>query len=215
MEYSVLYFDLDDTLYPKSSGLWDAIGRRMNDYLLERMNFPADQITQIRQTYFETYGTTLRGLQIHHAVDTNDYLAYVHDLPIEEFISLDPVLRSLLGSLDQPKWIFTNADSNHANRVLETLGVQDCFEGIIDVRALNFLCKPEIDAYKRAISLVNGFNAEQCVLLDDSVRNLEPANNLGFTTVLIGKDNCPAGVNYAAKSLHDLRQVFPDLWSAG
>ena len=101
MQYSVLYFDLDDTLYPNSNGLWDAIGRRMNDYLLERLKFPADQISQIRQSYYETYGTTLRGLQIHHAVDANDYLAYVHDLPIEEFISLDPELRLLLKSLIQ------------------------------------------------------------------------------------------------------------------
>lgn len=215
MQYSVLYFDLDGTLYPNSNGLWEAIGRRMNNYLLERLKFPEDQISRIRHTYYETYGTTLRGLQINHEVNADDYLAYVHDLPLEEFISLDPGLRSLLTSLDQPKWIFTNADANHASRVLETLGVQDCFEGIIDVHALGFLCKPEKDAYERAISLVNGFNAEQCVLFEDSLRNLEPAKDLGFTTVLIGADRCPAGVNYAAKSLHDLPQIFPALWSGG
>ena len=213
MQYSVLYFDLDDTLYPNSNGLWDAIGRRMNDYLRERMGFPPNQISEIRQTYYETYGTTLRGLQINHAVDADDYLAYVHDLPIEEFISPDPGLRSLLVSLNQPKWIFTNADSNHAGRVLETLGVQECFEGIIDVRALGFLCKPELDAYQRAISLVNGFAPEQGVLFDDSPRNLEPAQRLGFTTVLVGTDQCPPGADYAANSLHELRQVFPNLWS--
>lgn len=215
MQHSILYFDLDDTLYPNTTGLWDAIGRRMNAYLLERLNFPEHQISQIRQTYYEKYGTTLRGLQIHHSVDANDYLAYVHDLPIEEYVSLDPELRALLNSLDQPKWIFTNADSNHAIRVLEILGVQDCFEGIIDVRALDFLCKPEIEAYKRAISLVNGFKAEQCVLFDDSERNLEPANHLGFTTVLIGTEKCPPNVNYAAQRIHDLGHVFPGLWSAG
>lgn len=214
MQYTVLYFDLDDTLYANTNGLWDAIGRRMNEYLRDRMGFPAEEISEIRQTYFETYGTTLRGLQINHSVDADDYLAFVHDLPIEEYIPPDPGLRALLISLPQPKWIFTNADSNHAERVLGILGVQDCFEGIIDVRALGFLCKPEKDAYQRAISLVNGNDPEQCVLFDDSARNLEPARKLGFTTVLVGTDQNHPAANYAVNSLKELRQVFPRLWSA-
>ena len=97
--------------------------------------------------------------------------------------------------------------------MLESLGVQECFEGIIDVYALGFVCKPEKDAYERAITLVNGFAPDQCVLFDDSPRNLEPALKLGFTTVLVGSDQCPPSANYAAKSLHDLPQVFPELWS--
>ena len=213
MPYAVLYFDLDDTLYSNTNGLWEAIGSRMNDYLRDRMEFPPDKISEIRQTYFETYGTTLRGLQINHSVDADDYLAYVHDLPIEEYISPDPGLRALLISLPQPKWIFTNADSNHADRVLGFLGVQDCFDGIIDVRALDFLCKPETDAYHRAISLVNGFDPKQCVFFDDSPRNLEPALNLGFTTVLVGTDQGHPVANYTVNSLKDLRQVFPRLWT--
>ncbi len=213
MGHSILYFNLDDTLYPNSNGLWEAIGSRMNDYLRERMGFPPNQITEIRRKYYQTYGTTLRGLQINHEVDADEYLDYVHDLPIEEYLSPDPLLRSLLNSIDQSKWIFTNADSNHANRVLESLGVQECFEGIIDVYALGFVCKPEKDAYERAITLVNGFAPDQCVLFDDSPRNLEPALKLGFTTVLVGSDQCPPSANYAAKSLHDLPQVFPELWS--
>ncbi len=30
-----------------------------------------------------TYGTTLKGLQIHNKVDTDEYLAYVHNVPLE------------------------------------------------------------------------------------------------------------------------------------
>ena len=154
MKWSVLFFDLDDTLYSNSNGLWEAIRGRMTDYLRDPLGFPPGEIPELRRSYFETYGTTLRGLQINHSVDADEYLAYVHDLPLEEYISPDPQLHELLASLPQRKWIFTNADSNHAMRVLGILGLEDCFDGIIDVRALDYLCKPEVQAYQRALALL-------------------------------------------------------------
>ncbi len=175
-----MFFDLDDTLYPNTNGLWEAIRLRMTDYLRDPLGFAPDEIQEIRQSYYENYGTTLRGLQTHHEVDEDDYLAYVHDLPLEEFISPDPGLRSMLESLPQKKWIFTNADADHAKRVLKVLGIEDCFSGIIDVRALDFLCKPDRKAYVRALDLAGEANPENCVLLDDSIRNLTPAHQLGI-----------------------------------
>ncbi len=72
---------------------------------------PRREIPAIRRHYFETYGTTLRGLQKHHQVDTDDYLAYVHDLPLEQYIQPNPALHDLLVSLPQRRFIFTNADA--------------------------------------------------------------------------------------------------------
>jgi len=213
MDYSVLFFDLDDTLYPNTNGLWEAIRDRLTDFMRDRLGFPPDEIPELRRSYFETYGTTLRGLQINHSVDADEYLAYVHDLPLENYIAPDPDLRALLVSLPQEKWIFTNADADHAKRVLTILGVQNCFTGIIDVRALGFLCKPERQAYQRSLSLVNGANPDHSVLFDDSLRNLEPAHQLGFTTVLIGSSESHPQADYSAKNLIDLPQVFPQLWS--
>src|SRR5512139_439566 len=89
MGFKSLYFDLDDTLYPPGSGLWDAIRDRMNIYMQKYLDLPLAEIATIRQGYLETYGTTLRGLQAHYDVDAEDYLAYVHDLPLEEYIQPD------------------------------------------------------------------------------------------------------------------------------
>jgi len=82
MRFSHIFFDLDDTLYPSTNGLWNSIRQRMNEYMLERLNIPPEQVAIIRRRYFETYGTTLRGLQLHYQVDADEFLAYVHDLPI-------------------------------------------------------------------------------------------------------------------------------------
>lgn len=213
MTLRVLFFDLDDTLYSHTNGLWEAIRQRMSVYLRDQLGFPPDKIQEIRQSYYETYGTTLRGLQNHHQVDENDFLAYVHDLPLEQYISPDPQLHRMLESLEQSKWIFTNADANHAQRVLQTLGVEDCFSGIIDVRALGFLCKPDYEAYTQALKLSGENNPRNCVLLDDSIRNLGPAHQIGFTTVLVGSTELHPGADYSVESIIDLPNVFPQLWS--
>lgn len=213
MKKSVLFFDLDDTLYSNTNGLWEAIRERMNDYLLDLLGFPPDEIQDIGQHYYETYGTTLRGLQINHSVDTDEYLAYVHDLPLENYITPDLELKKMLGSLPQQKWIFTNSDANHANRVLNILGVGRCFTGIIDVRALDFLCKPENEAYQRALDLADTSDPANCVLFEDSLRNLAPAHDIGFTTVLVGTDVKHDGADYVIKNIKDLPRVFPQLWN--
>jgi putative hydrolase of the HAD superfamily len=212
MNGKVLFFDLDDTLYSSSNGLWEAIRGRMTDYLRDPLGFPPEEISNLRQHYFETYGTTLRGLQINHSVDADDYLAYVHDLPLEDYISPDPKLRSVLASLPQKKWVFTNADANHANRVLCILGLENCFSGIIDVHALGFLCKPEKGAYQRALELTNSTDPTNCVLFEDSLRNLAPAHEAGFITVLVGTDEKHPVADYSVKYLSDLPKVFPELW---
>jgi pyrimidine 5'-nucleotidase len=213
MNFSTIFFDLDDTLYPSSTGLWEAIRVRMVAFLEERMGFNTEEVNTIRKTYFETYGTTLRGLQIHHQVDTDEYLAYVHDLPLENYISSDPELVSIISSLPQNKWIFTNADAQHAKRVLSILGFNNCFQGIIDVRALGFLCKPQVDAYRRALSLAGIADATECVLLDDSPRNLCPAQQLGFTTILVGSDEPDQSAKHVIRTPKELTTVMPELWN--
>jgi putative hydrolase of the HAD superfamily len=86
MSYTTLFFDLDDTLYSPKNGLWLAIRERMGEYMAERLGLPRDEIPAIRHLYYTTYGTTLRGLQRHYQVDSDDYLAYVHDLPLERYL---------------------------------------------------------------------------------------------------------------------------------
>jgi putative hydrolase of the HAD superfamily len=212
MRFESLYFDLDDTLYPASSGLWEAIRQRMNSYMQKIINLPLPEIVRMRQDYLEKYGTTLRGLQAHYEVDTDEYLAYVHDLPLEEFIRPDKKLRQLLLSLPQRRWIFTNSDNNHARRVLKILGVEDCFNGIIDIRAVDFACKPDKIAYQRALVIAGDENPGACMIFDDALRNLIPAHEIGFYTVLVGKNGKDPAIDQTITNLSELRDCMPDLW---
>ena len=181
-------------------------------YMCERLGMPLEQALSLRRTYFETYGTTLRGLQRHYGIDANDYLAYVHDLPLEKYLQPDPGLRDLLQELACRRWIFTNADVDHANRVLEILTISGCFDGIIDVRAVQFSCKPDADAYRRALVVAGEADPHTCVYLDDSPRNLVTAHSLGFTTVLVGSDQPHPAAIHSIPTVHRLKDILPGLW---
>jgi pyrimidine 5'-nucleotidase len=212
VQYSTIFFDLDDTLYPPENGVWAAIRERMNLYMLEQLHLPAEDIPVLRRQYYEAYGTTLRGLQLHNSVDANDFLAYVHDLPIRQMVVPDAALREMIVSLPQHKYIFTNADAAHARRILDALGMQDCFDGIIDLNALDFACKPQPDAYQIALNLAGETLPQRCVYLDDAVRNLAPAREQGIFTILVGQEQPHDAADRVMLRPHDLRRVLPELW---
>jgi putative hydrolase of the HAD superfamily len=211
---TTLFFDLDDTLYASQTGLWLAIRDRMRRYLIEQMGFSLDEVDDLRHNYFVTYGTTLRGLIINHPerIHVDDYLAFVHDVPLQAYLQPDPSLRAVLLSLHQPRWIFTNSDDQHAQRVLNILGLSDCFTGIIDIRSLEFACKPVEEAYHRALALAGETDPRRCVLFDDSPRNLAPARALGFYTVLVGAHEPDPSACQVITSLNELTNVLPELW---
>jgi pyrimidine 5'-nucleotidase len=215
MHYSTIFFDLDDTLYPHGNGLWDAIGERMNLFMIEKIGLTAMDVPALRTQYFRDYGTTLRGLQLHHSVDSQEYLDYVHDLDLGEFLEPNPLLDEMLSDLKQDCWIFTNADHKHASNVLEILGISSRFQGIIDVTALDFVCKPELESFQRALDIAGCPETSRCVFIDDSVENIQSGVEMGLNSILINKQNTPHKEEYRQmSSILDLPLLMPELWAA-
>jgi putative hydrolase of the HAD superfamily len=185
--YKTIFFDLDDTLYPQSSGLWLAIKERMNLYMHERLGIAWDEIPAMREMYFQQYGTTLRGLEVNYTVDELDYLDFVHDLPLGKYIAPDPNLRTALEVLSTRKFIFTNANRGHAQRVLTALGVDDLFDGIIDVTAISPFCKPMRESFEIAMRLAGNPAPQECMMIDDLPRTTKAAREFGMFSILFGK----------------------------
>jgi len=204
MRFNTIFFDLDETLYPSSSGLWSAIRERINAYMRERMGFKPEQIEVLREQYFREYGTTLRGLQANYTVDMEDYLAFVHDVPLEVHLHPDPELRWVIEGLPARKFIFTNSDSVHTNRVLEVLGLQGLFDGILDVHTFAPYCKPMPESFELALHAVGSPDRCTCALLDDQNRITRAARNLGLYTILVGKDSAGEDADAALLKWTDL-----------
>ena len=186
MRFTTLFFDLDDTLYPSSAGLWDAIKGRMNLYMRERLGIPESDIPILREQYFKMYGTTLRGLQTRHNVDKEEYLAFVHDLPLKEYLTPNPVVREVIAALPTRNLIFTNADVPHARRVLATLQLDDLFETVVDVNAVEPYCKPMPESFAIAMELADEPDPRKCVMIDDLPRTTRAALNVGMASLLYG-----------------------------
>ena len=188
MKYTTIFFDLDDTLYPASTGLWQAIKERMTIYMRDRMGFEPAEIPTLREKYYLQYGSTLRGLQANHEIDVQDYLAFVHDLPLGDFIQPNPALCDVIASLGTHNLIFTNADAAHARRVLKALALDECFENIVDVNAVAPYCKPMPESFQIAMRVAGESDPARCVMIDDLPRTTQAAREAGWYSILFGQD---------------------------
>lgn len=204
-----MFIDLDDTLYPSTSGIWEAIGDRMEHYMIEKLAIPAGSAKVERERLFHTHGTTMRGLVAEYQIDDVDFLEYVHDIPIDQYLSEDILLRKTLMQYPQRKVIFTNADTGHAGRVLKTLGIGDLFSQIIDIRDIKPWCKPQREAFSIAMKLAGIDDPSSCVMIDDALRNLVTAHELGLFTIHVGSASQMEPVDAAIQTLVDLPEVLP------
>ncbi len=202
-----LLFDLDNTLYPQSCGLWEAIGDRINLFMTERLGFDPAEVTATREHYLNAFGTTLNALRHYHNVNPDEFLDFVHDLPLAQYIDRDPLLDGMLARMRLRKVIFTNADAPHAVRVLERLGIAHHFERIIDIRALEFIVKPDRRAYERALRMIEA-RAEECVFVEDSLLNLLPARKMGMLTVLLRDGEVAGGADGQISRITDLERLL-------
>ena len=188
----ILLFDLDETLYPADAGVMDYIRERMQGYVRRKLSLSPADADALRRGYLRDYGTTLRGLQINHQVDAEEYLRYVHDIPLDRCLRANPELDTALGHIPLQKVVFTNSSREHAERVLGALGIRHHFARIVDVRDLQYESKPQLAAYQRICEMLD-VRPQDCVIVEDSLRNLQPAKALGMATVLVGSREASAG----------------------
>src|SRR3546814_17158381 len=72
-------FDLDNMLYnPSTCDLFVHMDRRMNQFIAEYLKLDGASAAHVRETYFKSYGTTLRGLMDMYDVPPGVFLEYVH-----------------------------------------------------------------------------------------------------------------------------------------
>jgi putative hydrolase of the HAD superfamily len=190
MALAYAVFDLDDTLYCCESGLMQEIGRRIQAWLRTNLGLDAVESVDVRRKYFLQYGTTLGGLIEEREIDVDDYLLFVHDIPLEQYVTEQPGLSEMLASVRLRKVVYTNATREYGERVLERLGVLGQFERVIGIREVGLRNKPYRDAYERLLGLL-GAAGPECVMIEDSARNLRPAKALGMTTVLVRPPGAP------------------------
>ena len=114
MALKIILFDLDNTLYPPSSGLLSShiflsdspsIPPGIQVWLCDYLKLTWEEATVQRRVYLHRYGTTLGGLMAEHDVDARDYLTFVHDIPVGEYLEPSPALSAMLDEIPTLKAI--------------------------------------------------------------------------------------------------------------
>lgn len=176
-------FDLDNTLYPRHSNLFQQIDERIQDYVSRLLDVDNDNARLIQKDFYRQYGTTLRGLMSEHDVDPDDFLEFVHDIDHSP-VKPDHLLADSIRRLPGRKYIFTNGSRSHAEKVAERLGFTDHFEDIFDIAAANLVPKPRAESYQRFINRFDVYPAN-AAMFEDLYRNLVVPKSIGMHTILV------------------------------
>ena len=176
-------FDLDNCLYPASTGLFELIDERMGGYIERLLGCDPIEAKRVQKAHFHEHGTTLAGLMREHEVDPHHFLEDVHAIPLDR-IARDERLAVGLARLPGRKLVYTNADEPYARRVLEALGVGEHFAELHDIHAAELRPKPDRHGYELLLARF-GIDPRSAAMVEDMAQNLKPAKELGMTTVWV------------------------------
>ena len=176
-------FDLDNTLYPASTKVFNMIDERMKSFISKKLNISLEEALIIQKDFYKNYGTTLSGLMKFYNVDPDQFLDYVHNIDFSK-IKKSEKLRQSINRLQGKKILYTNGDMKYAKKVLKAIGIDKSIPNIFDIKKANFIPKPELISYKKMIKEFE-IDPEKAVFFEDIEKNLETAYKLGMTTVHI------------------------------
>jgi putative hydrolase of the HAD superfamily len=185
MQISYILFDLDDTLYPSSSGLAHVFKERILSFVADYLAIPVSEAEAIREEKRLKYGTTLEWLLAEKKFQNiEDYFEAIHPTDLEKYLSPDPELVAMLERIPVKTSILTNSPAEHAERVSSFLKIRHFMEHIFDLRLNNLLGKPDPGAYHRALDTI-GCKPEEVLFADDMPDYLYAFREMGGHVVLV------------------------------
>jgi putative hydrolase of the HAD superfamily len=187
MSSKIWIFDLDDTLHNASAHIFPVMNRTMTQYIMDNLELDETAAHELRKHYWRVYGATLKGLMRHHSVNPYHFLNETHKLvTLPEMVLQTKRLRHMLQTLHGRKVIFTNAPRGYALRVLDLLGIGDCFEFVFSVESTKFHAKPSVRGFQMLLKTLQA-NPKDCVMLEDNLPALMTAKRLGMRTIWVTK----------------------------
>lgn len=205
---TTVIFDVDDTLYDVGTGF---TAHRNTDgavnFMIDHLAFPSREAAQaLRDEYFERYHATAKGLQVADAegrlppgapkFDPKKLSAYWADHLDFSLLGTRQTydeLRSMLTSLKVANpsinlVAFSNGPRKYVLRVLQTMGLDEIFpeDLVFAVDDVLPACKPEPEAFQKIFKKLGGeTKPNECIMVEDSMKNIRAAKSLGMKTVLV------------------------------
>ncbi|MFW6231604.1 MAG: HAD-IA family hydrolase [Spirochaetota bacterium] len=180
-----LILDVDNTLYPQSTGLGGEMSRLMTGFVARFLGVEEAAAENLRREARQRHGTTLAWLLEEAGLEHADpYLEAVHPTDLSPWITDEHAeeARAVLSTIDLPASVLTNSPIEHAERVIDRLGLSDRFDRIFDLRSNGFVGKPAPSVYQRVLDELE-IRANTTLFVDDMVQYLLPFRDLGGNVV--------------------------------
>ena len=192
----VWLFDYDLTLYgTEERCVINSLDHRISLFVQKTVGGDFASAHKIRTDYLERFGTTLAGLMAMNNTDPDDFFDFIH---VPEFLTYPkkaPEKLALLQSLKGPRFVFTNGRHDWSEAGMAHMGIDSAIDGVFDLKQLDWVGKPHDSAYVKmekwlaeklaGMGVAYPENPKEIVLLEDSLRNLEPAHRRGWTTIFV------------------------------
>ena len=196
-------FDLDNTLHDAQSKIFPLVNTKMNEYISSYLDISLEDASSLRESYWERYGATLKGLIKHHNINPIDFLSVTHNLQdFNKLVLPENNLKKTLSKIQGRKIIYTNAPKTYTNKILKISKIFELFDEIFTIEDSNFIPKPDqdmMDAFLKKYDISEGF------FIDDVKENLIAAKNSGLTTIWITNEkNQPSYIDKKIEKISDL-----------
>jgi putative hydrolase of the HAD superfamily/pyrimidine and pyridine-specific 5'-nucleotidase len=214
-----VFFDCDDCLYQNNWATADKITAGIAQYTKDHLRLPEGVTTY---ALYKKHGTSAKGLLVEGYLDEKGVKEFLYQAHLIDYCDIkeDLALRQIVNSVKKPRWVFTAAPKEHAERCLARVGIPaELFLGIIDCHACNLQTKHSPASFRVAMEIAGVTDPGACLLCDDSVKNIEAAKRMGWRTVLVGKTDRDNGSPVICKaadvhisSMHELPDAMPELF---
>ena len=200
-----LLFDLDNTLYSSRYGLEDNVCFRIGKLASALLGITPEEVCEIRKANIRQYGTCLEWLmEEKDFTDAETYLSAVHPEDEADSLPRDDALRALLVSIPIPKAILTNSPREHADLILDKLGVADLFTHIFDIRQCGFKGKPQKEVFDNALNSL-GLSYHEVLFIDDNPHNVDFFIAFGGNGLLFDENDVHG--NFSLPRIQKLGQI--------
>jgi len=181
----VWIFDLDNTLHDARPHIFPSMHAQMNAYLRRRFGLDEAGANEMRRFFWETYGTTLKGLVRHYGEDPRKFIRETHQFPeLDPMVVGENALHHALARLQGKRLVFSNAPRHYVEEVLRVLGVRRFFDAVYTIESTRFKPKPAFQGF-RMLLRKHDLAPHRCALVDDMPENLRTAKRLGMSTVWV------------------------------
>lgn len=205
MKNKTLIFDLDSTLYYVGNKMEKLCDNKVISYVVKNLHVSESEALNLIKRFREEYRYDSEAIVNKYSISQKDFVEYVCDIPTDD-IPQDKELNALLKQISNAKYILTDSTQKHTKDILKKMEVsENNFNYIYDAHDMDYIFKYRKGCFEKFLAKFN-LQAKDCVMFEDSYKNLEMAKFCGMTTVYIKHDvtEKPQSVDY----------MYPDIKTA-